>query len=117
MVTVKKVHLREGEKGNFWSLELVGDAELVQSQNTGRFYATVRRCFVSSTFDEPIAKAMVGTKFRGSIIRVEQDPYDFTIPETGEIIRLSHRWDYTPEEKEIIPSRELVTDNDQTIPA
>ena len=98
MVTVKNVHLREGERGKFMSLELTGDAELVQSQNTGRFYATVRRCFISSTFDEETAKTLIGTKFKGSIVRMEAEAYDFTIPETGEVIKLSHRWDYVPEE-------------------
>jgi hypothetical protein len=98
MVTVKNVHSREGERGKFMSLELTGDAELVQSQNTGRFYATIRRCFISSTFDEETAKALIGTKFKGSIVRVEAEPYDFAIPETGEVIRLAHRWDYVPEE-------------------
>jgi hypothetical protein len=44
------------------SLELTDDAELVQSQNTGRFYATVRRCFISSTFDEETAKALIDTE-------------------------------------------------------
>jgi hypothetical protein len=98
MVTVKQVHLREGERGKFYSLELVGDVELVQSQNTGRFYATARRCFISSAFDEVTANELVGTKFRGSIVRVEADPYDFTIPETGEVVKLAHSWDYVPEE-------------------
>ena len=97
MVTVKNAHLREGEGGNFMSLEIHGDVELVQSQITGRFYATVRRCFISSTFDEETAKALVGTKFKGSIVRVETEAYDFTIPQTGEVIRLEHRWDYVPE--------------------
>jgi hypothetical protein len=98
MVTVKNVHSRESERGKFMSLELTGDAELVQSQNTGRFYATVRRCFISSTFDEETAKALVGTKFKGSIVRAESEEYDFTIPDTGEVIKLAHRWDYVPEE-------------------
>jgi hypothetical protein len=99
MVTVKNVHLREGEKKTFMSLELVGDVELVQSQNSGRFYATVRRCFMSSTLDEETAKGLIGTKFKGNIIRVEADPYDFTLPESGEVIQLSHRWDYVPDEE------------------
>jgi hypothetical protein len=98
MVTVKNVHSREGDRGKFMSLELTGDAELVHSQNTGRFYATVRRSFISSTFDEETANALVGTKFKGSIVRVEAEACDFTIRETGEVIKLAHRWDYVPEE-------------------
>ena len=98
MVTVKNVHLREGQRGTFVSLELQGDVELIQSLNTGRFYATIRRCFISSTFDEETAKSLIGKQFKGKIARVEADPYDFTVPETGEVIQLAHRWDYIPEE-------------------
>ncbi|MEO6962222.1 MAG: hypothetical protein ABIY90_09650 [Puia sp.] len=105
MVTVKNVHLREGERGDFWSLELTGDAELVQSLNTGRFYATARRCFISSTLDESGARSLIGSKFSGSIVRQQTEAYDFKVPETGEVIQLAHRWDYTPEEGgEILPA-------------
>jgi hypothetical protein len=98
MVTIKNVHLREGQRGTFVSLELQGDLELIQSLNTGRFYATVRRCFISSTLDEETAKGFIGKQLKGKISRVEADPYDFTVPETGEVIQLAHRWDYVPEE-------------------
>ena len=107
MVTVKNVHLREGQRGTFVSLELQGDVELVQSMNTGRFYATLRRCFISSTFDEETAKGLIGTKFPGKIARVEADPYDFTVPETGEVIQLAHRWDYIPHGEETITRNEV----------
>jgi hypothetical protein len=99
MVTVKNVHLREGQKGTFVSLELQGEVELIQSLKTGRFYATVRKCFIGSTFDEQTARELIGKQFKGRITRVESDPYDFTVPETGEVIQLAHRWDYVPEEE------------------
>lgn len=97
MVTIKNYHLREGEQGSFITLELQGEIELVQSANTGRFYATARRCFISSTFDEPTAKLMVGQQIKGNIERVECDPYDFVIEDTGETIQLGYRYDYVPE--------------------
>jgi len=98
MVTIMAAHLRESEKGPFVSLELQGGPEMVQSQNTGRFYLTAKRCFISTTFAKEQAKAMVGTKFKGSINRVECPEYLFALPETGEVIQLNHRWDYSPEE-------------------
>lgn len=102
MVTVNDYKIREGKDGkSFISLELVGDMEMVQSANTGRFYATARRCFISSTFDEATAKRLVGTQMPGRIAKVESDPYDYTIPETGEVVQLSHRYDYLPEESAI----------------
>lgn len=98
MVSIVAAHLREGEKGTFVSLELQGPPEMVQSQNSGRFYLTAKRCFISTTFTESQAQALVGTKFKGSIVRVECDAYEFALPETGEVILLSHRWDYSPTE-------------------
>jgi len=108
MVTVSKIHLRDGEKGKYVSLELSGDMELVQSSNTGRFYATARRCFMFSTFDEQTARMMVGKQIPGSIVRVPCDPYDYTIPETAEVIKLGYRYDYTPEEVKVVAKQHLV---------
>lgn len=100
MVTIKNYHVRQKADGteSFISLEIIGDIELVQSTNTGRFYATLRKCFISSTFDEPTAKMMLGKSLPGSIQRTQCEPYEFTIPETGEIITISYRWEYSPEE-------------------
>jgi len=102
MVIVKNYHLREGEQGNYYSLELIGEPELIQSQNTGRFYATIRRCFISSTFDETIARMMVGKQIKGNIVRVQCDPYEYTLPETGEVITIGHRYDYMPEQAPVL---------------
>ena len=98
MVTITNVHLRKGGNGNFMSLELQGDVELIQSMTTGRHYATSKKCFVSSTFSEEQAKSLIGTKLPGSIVRVECEPYDFTVPETGEVVELAHSYTYVPEE-------------------
>ena len=100
MVIVKNYFHREGEKGEpYITLQLEGDMELVQSQKTGRFYATARTCNIYSTFDKPTAERMVGTEMPGKIVRVSCEPYLFTIPETGEVVELAHAWDYVPNEK------------------
>lgn len=96
MVTIIAAHLRKGENGNFVSLELQGDVELIQSMLTGRFYATSKKCFISSTFTEEQANALVGTKISGSIVRVDAEPYEYTVPATGEVIELSHTYSYLP---------------------
>lgn len=98
MVTVidYSVRKKDGEKP-YITLNLEGDIEMVQSSNTGRFYATVRRCVVSSSFDELTAQRMIGKQMPGSIVRVPCDGYDYTVPETGEVINLGYRWDYLPE--------------------
>lgn len=109
MVFIKNYHVRESETGSFISLELEGDIELIQSQQTGRFYATNRRCFISSTFDEATAKLMVGKKIEGSIDRASCEPYDFTIPQTGEVIKLAHSYEYRPLEIPMATRNVLVT--------
>jgi hypothetical protein len=102
MVTVTSYHLRESkDKKPFISLVLQGDLELVQSMQTGKFYATARKCSISSTFEEATAKALVGKQIAGSIVRVECEPYDYAIPESGEIIQLAHSYEYRPDEVQV----------------
>ena len=48
---------------------------MVQSLDTGKFYATARKASVTSTFNEETAKGLIGTKMPGVIKRVESDPY------------------------------------------
>lgn len=100
MVTIVNYHQRISSKDYkpFITLELQGDVELVQSVETGRFYATARKCSISSTFSEEVAKTLIGTKFPGSIVRVQKEPYDYTIPETGQTIKLAHGYEYRPDE-------------------
>lgn len=98
MVRIAQVHLRESPKGNFISLELQGDIELIQSQTTGKFYATAKRCFITSTFDLPTATALIGQQIPGTIVRMQCTPYDFTNKETGEVMKLTHTYAYVPHE-------------------
>lgn len=100
MVTIVNYHQRTSSKDGktFITLELQGPVELVQSMETDRFYATARKCSISSTFSEEVAKTLIGTQFSGSIVRVQKEPYDYTIPETGQIVRLAHGYEYRPDE-------------------
>jgi hypothetical protein len=98
MLTVTSYQKRQSKDGReFITLELQGGLEMVQSQETGRFYATVRKCSMPTTFDENIAKALVGNQVSGTIVRVSCDPYEYTVPSTGEVITLAHRWSYQPQ--------------------
>ena len=97
MVHVKNYALRERKNGEtFIALELVGGVELIQSSETGRFYATVRKCSIPSTLDESTAKMMLGQKIEGEIVRVQCDAYDFVNPRTGEVMTLNHSYAYRP---------------------
>ena len=112
MVQIQDYHVRNCQEGKtFISLELAGDIELVQSSKTGNFYATCRRCSITSTFDEETAKRMVGKQLPGSIAKVESEPYEYTVKETGEVVMLSHKYQYIPETgapATTVPSRAVV---------
>lgn len=97
MVTIKSIkkYLRK-DGSEFITLQLESGVEFVQSQQTGKFYATVRKCSMPSTFDEQTAQQLVGQSIQGTIVRVESDPYDYTIPSTGEVIQLAHSYAYQP---------------------
>lgn len=88
--------VKTSEGKTFVSLELSGGLELVQSQTTGKYYATMRRCRIPSTFNLEVGKQMVGSKLSGDIVRIEVDPYEYAIPSTGEIVKLAHSYAYRP---------------------
>jgi len=97
MVQVTNFHEVETKEGKtFISLELTGGLELVQSQTTGKMYATVKKCRIPSTFDANIAKMMVGTQLDGDVVRVESDPYEYLNKRTQEIMTLQHSYAYRP---------------------
>ena len=97
MVKVKNYHVRQSNEGDkYISLELEGDVSFVQSQNTGRFYATTKRCFMYAAMDEATAKGIVGTLMPGTIQRVACEPYEYTVQDTGEVKTLSYSWEFRP---------------------
>lgn len=114
MVTVSAYSIKQNESGeSFITLTLQGDLEMVQSQKTGAYYATARKCSIVSTFNETVAASLVGSQIPGKIIRQECDAYDFIIPDTGEVIELKHRWVYVPEEaaaSRVMKSQEFKAD-------
>ena len=98
MVTVVEIAKRQRKDGTeFMALILQGGLSLVQSRNTGNFYATVKRCSVPSTFDEETAKAMIGTQVPGSVQKTQCEPYEFVAQDTGEVVQLDYRLAYVPE--------------------
>ncbi|MCA0380705.1 MAG: hypothetical protein LCH58_00980 [Bacteroidetes bacterium] len=97
MVQVTNFAVRQRKDGtSFTTLELTGGLELVQSQTTGNFYATVRKCSIPSTFDESLAQMMVGQQIEGDIVRVQVEPYEYVNKRTGEVMVLAHSYAYRP---------------------
>lgn len=81
----------------FFSLIIQSGLEMVKSKESGQYYATAKRTSITSTFDEETCKSLLGSEIPGSIKKVECEPYEYAIPESGEIVNLSHRWVYVPE--------------------
>lgn len=95
MVTVKEIKKAENSKGEkFYGLIVQSGAMLVRSKKTGRVYFTAKTAFVATTFDKQTASSLIGAEFEGTIKKVPTDPYEYTIEETGEVIELSHHWEY-----------------------
>lgn len=98
MIKIVDYAIRQTKDGReFVALILQGGLCMVQSKQTGSFYATVKKCSIPSTFDEGTAKGMIGEKISGSVQKSGCEPYDFVKKETGEVIQLDYRWAYVPE--------------------
>jgi hypothetical protein len=98
MLTVTNYQKRVNKEGKeYLTLQIEGGLEFLQSSQTGRFYATVRKSTMTAFFSETVAAGLIGCQVPGQIIRTEVDPYNYTVPETGEVLLLSHRWLYAPD--------------------
>ena len=102
MVRIVNYQKRTTEEGKvFFTLELQGGIEIVKSQETGKQYITARKANMSCTFDELTCQSLIGTELPGSVRKVNCEEYDYTIKETGEIITLSHRYEYVEQETQV----------------
>ena len=97
MVTIVDFRISKNADGEkFVSLIIEGDLTLIQSKETGSFYATAKRASITSTFTEERASKLIGREIPGDIIRESCDPYTWIEPESGEEITLSHTYKYVP---------------------
>lgn len=112
MLRIVNFKERESDDGStFFALTIQGGVELVKSNATGNFYATARKTSITSTFDEETCQALLGSEIPGKIVKKECEPYTFTIKDTGEIIELSHRYEYVPEEVSVPSAREEMSES------
>ena len=100
IVGYKKIEKEDGT--SFFLLEVQGGLEPVKSKVTGKVYFTARKAFVSCSFDEASCQGLIGSKIEGAITKIEVEPYQFVIKETGEIITRNHRYEYVSEEEMIL---------------
>ena len=98
MVKIIEYRERTNSDGEqFFALICQGSLEMIKSKETGKFYATAKSASVASTFTEDVCKSLIGEEIPGSIKRIECEPFEYVIEETGEVITLTHRWEYRAE--------------------
>ena len=98
MVEITSVETRINSKQeSFPVLIITGDLEFRTSKTTGKLYATVSKMSIPCTFDEQLAQKMIGKQLKGEIRRVESDPYEYPNPKTGEVLTLTHTYQYCPD--------------------
>lgn len=115
MVRIINYKQREKEDGtSFFVLELQGGIEMVLSKVTGNFYATAKRAYIPSTFDEQTCTALIGTEMPGRVIKEDCEPFNYTVKETGEEITLQHRWVYTTKD-DVKPKQQATVLEDNVI--
>lgn len=64
---------------------------------TSKPYLTARKTSIPCTFDEVMAKSLIGQTLPGEIERIEVDEYEFLIPGTKKKLKLSHSYQYSAE--------------------
>lgn len=98
MVTITSMEKRQSKTGkDFLVMILQGDIEVAVSKDSGKPYLTARKTSIPCTFDESVAKTLIGHQLPGGIERVEVKAYEFTVPSTGKKIKLTHSYLYSKE--------------------
>lgn len=102
---------------SFFVLVLQGGVQMVKSKQTNKFYVTAKKATISSTFDENTCQALIGTELSGKIEKVQTEPYEFTIKETGEVVELDYRYEYQEDEPaaEKVPEPEKIDRTESTV--
>ena len=99
MVKIKNFKTAFNAEGKeFTMIQVTGEVEAVQSKQSGRMYLTVRTAMVPTTFDEATAESLIGNELPGRVEKVACPEYEYTVPESGEVVTLTHRFEYVPDE-------------------
>lgn len=97
MVTITNYEERKNKEGKlFYVLILQGGLEIIKSAS-GNSYASIRKASMPTSFDEITCKSLIGTQLSGNIEKVEVAPYEYTNPETREVLILTHRYEFVEE--------------------
>ena len=116
MVRVTDYKLRQSQEGKeFYSIILQGGIEFVKTASGGS-YLKANTVSLPTTFDEKTCIAMLGSDLPGNIVKIETEPYEFTIQDTGEVIILTHRYEYQEEELKTVEFSKVVKHSANGVP-
>lgn len=103
MVTIIDYKSRRNSDGeDFFVLVVQGGVKPVVSKETGKVYFTISKANVPTTFNESACRQLVGEEIDGFVEKVECEPYEYEVESTGEVIELSHRYEYLTEEQKLM---------------
>jgi hypothetical protein len=98
MVTIVGLEKRKSADGTeFNVMSLQGSVVVAISKATGKPYLTARKSSIPCTFDEILAKTLIGQSLPGEIERIEVDEYEFVVPGTKKKLKLNHSYQYSAE--------------------
>ena len=97
MVTIVGLEKKAADGKEFNVISLQGSVVVAISKATGKPYLTARKSSIPCTFDEVLAKSLVGQSLPGEIERIEVDEYEFLVPGTKKKIKLNHSCRYSTE--------------------
>lgn len=95
MVRIINYKERQADDKTFYVLEVQGGIQMVKSKTTNQFYATAKKAYIATTFDEKTCIALIGTEMDGCVIKQPCEPFEYTVRETGEVITLTERYVYS----------------------
>jgi hypothetical protein len=103
IVTINGLEKRKAADGKeFNVMSLQGSVEVVISKATGKPYLTASRTSIPCTFDEVMAKSLIGLTLPGEIERIETDEYEFLVPGTMKKLKLTHSFRYSAEPTSVL---------------
>lgn len=98
MVTIVGLEKRKADDGKeFNVMSLQGSVVVAISKATGKPYLTARKSSIPCTFDEILAKSLIGQSLPCEIERGEVDEYEFVVPGTKKKTKLNHSYRYSAE--------------------
>jgi hypothetical protein len=93
---------QKDDGSEFHTLLIQSGVEAIKSKQTGRTYLTAKAARLSCTFNKETCESLIGSELPGEIAKVAVEPFEYTDKTTGEIITLSHRYEYINEQQSII---------------